>query len=171
MKTPTSMMMKIGAALLILTLLAACDDGGSGGSSSTAPAATGSTSSSTTGSGTNSSSTGSIGSTGTTTPVLPDAPGTAQMVGTWAAPRESTATSYINYSFSLHADGSVAYTTATDSKFTAVEQTSGTWVLAGLNLVLSSPVAAMNGAGEVKPLTRTWEDMQVEINGRTYRKQ
>ncbi len=65
MKTLTNIMMKIGAALLVLALLAACDSGGSGDSSSSDPAAAGSTSGSTTGNGTNVASTGS---NGTTTP-------------------------------------------------------------------------------------------------------
>lgn len=200
MKAPLKNAMKIGFALLALAALCACDDDSSDGSGSTIPAASGSTSgnsiggSSGGGSSSGSSSGGSTGgstsgsgsasnSTGTASdspPALPSAPSTAQLVGTWEAPKESLGFGEVQYSFTLEADHSAVFATATYGQLSVggaptdgaiIDHAAGTWDLAGLYLVLGSPVPEMLGAEEIQPLDRRWIAMQVTLNGRTYRKQ
>jgi hypothetical protein len=182
MKTKCTWNIRILLAAISLAILPGCGGGDDDSAGSTTPPLASGTSPgnpSTSGSTpspapTNSTSTPPPASTNT-----PSMPTPAQLVGTWQAPKEALGAGQVQYSVTLNGDGSAVYATAdygqllvfgTPTDGAILSHATGSWNLAGLNLILSSPTPAMDGTGEIQPLDRRWEAMQVEINGRIYRK-
>ena len=90
----------------------------------------------------------------------------ADLLGDWKAPGETAGDTTTTFSFTLEGNNEAKYKVATVvSNMGAAMVKPGTWDLAGTTLILVSPLAEMNGHGEVAG------GIQVEINGRTFNKQ